>query len=148
MGPASFVKSDSFLSPTSHSLFSFFFSFFSFFSTFLSLFLLLYLFFFLFFFRAKSHPHQKTKESQPSSSTASLLRSPCHSLSFTLPTPTHLSLSFTLPTLTHPMTKPWSVLSHSMVISLSSIQKRKKGIYEMNVFVFVVDLALLGLCFD
>ena len=30
MGPASFVKSDSFLSPTSHSLFSFFFSFFFF----------------------------------------------------------------------------------------------------------------------
>ena len=136
MGPASFVKSDSLLSPTSHSLFSFFFSFFSFFSTFLSLFLLLYLFFFLFFFRAKSHPHQKTKESQPSSSTASLLQSACH------------SLSFTLPTLTHPMTKPWSVLSHSTAISLSSIQKRKKGIYEMNVFMSVVDLALLGLFFD
>ena len=97
MGPASFVKSDSFLSPTSHSLFSFFFSFFSFFSTFLSLFLLLYLFFFLFFFRAKSHPHQKTKESQPSPSTISLLRSACNSLSFTLPTSTHPTNNISTP---------------------------------------------------
>ena len=38
------------------------------------------------------------------------------------------------------------------VCALSSIQKRKKWIYEMIVFVFVfvfvVDPALLGLCFD
>ena len=35
-------------------------------------------------------------------------------------------------------------------LALSSIQKRKKRIYEMIVFVFVfvVDPTLLGLCFD
>ena len=63
---------------------SFFFFFFS--SPLFFLFVsLLSLFFFLFFFRAKSHPQLKTKEFQPSSSTASLLQSACRSLSFTLP---------------------------------------------------------------
>ena len=105
MGPISLVKSDSLLSPTNHSLFSF--SFFFFFSTFLSFSLLLYLFLFLPFFRSKSHP--KTKESQPSLSTTSLLRfaCPCKPMLTYLidnshtnpcwPTPIHLSLSFTLP---------------------------------------------------
>ena len=78
------------LSPTSH---SFFFSFPLFF-LFVSL---LSLFLFLFFFRAKSHPHRKTKESQPSPSTASLLRSACCSLSFTLATPTHPTNNISTP---------------------------------------------------
>ena len=87
MGPISLVKSDSLLFPTDHSHFSFilFFYFFPFFSTFLSFSLLL----FLFFFRAKSHPHRKTKESQPSPSTTFLLRSACRSLFFIVPTPTN-----------------------------------------------------------
>ena len=85
IGPTSLVKSDSLLSTTSNSLFSFFLSFFlsSPISTFLSFSLLLYLFFFLFFFKAKYHP--KTKEYQPSPSMASLLQSTCPHW----PTPTH-----------------------------------------------------------
>ena len=85
LGPTSLVKSD-FHSLSHRSLSSFLSSSSFFFYPFLFLLVSpLSLFFFLFLFRAKSHPHWKTKESQPSSSIASLLQSACRSLSFTLP---------------------------------------------------------------
>ena len=172
MGPISLVKSDSLLFPTGHSHFSFilffyFFSFLLYFSFFLSS-------SFSVLLQSKISPTPKDKRisTLPIHGLSSPICLPFVILhrSHTDPSDKQLTNGSQSQTQTNaslegslgpPMTKPWATNASLKVrwtlirdfrsdsIRLYRRSKRKKKkIYEMIVFVFVVNPTLLGLCFD